>query len=57
MLLLLVGLIAGWLADEMWVDFKTFKIFYRLNYLDFYFLHCLILYDSNVYAFQPVFLN
>ena len=31
MLLLLVGLTAGWLADEMQVDFKIFKILYRLN--------------------------
>ena len=42
MLLPLVGLtagwLAGWLADEMWVDFKIFKILYRLNYLDFYFV-------------------
>ena len=28
-LLLLVGLTAGWLADEMWVDFKIFKFLYR----------------------------
>ena len=34
MLLPLVGLTAGWLADEMWVDFKIFKNFYRLNYSD-----------------------
>ena len=25
---------AGWLADEIWVDFKVFKILYKLNYLD-----------------------
>ena len=24
----------GWLADKIWVDFKVFKILYRLNYLD-----------------------
>ena len=32
--LVLVGLTAGRLADEIWVDFKIFKILYRLNYLD-----------------------
>ena len=38
MLLPLVGLMAGWLADEMRVSFKNFKILYRLNYSDFYFV-------------------
>ena len=42
MLLPLVGLRAGWpagwLADEMGVDFKIFKFLYRLNYSDFYFV-------------------
>ena len=37
-LLPLVGLTAGWLADEMRVDFEIFKILYRPNYLYFYFL-------------------
>ena len=32
---LMAGRLAGWLADEMWVDFKIFKILYRLNYSDF----------------------
>ena len=30
--------LAGWLADEMRVDFKIFKILYRLNYLNSYFV-------------------
>ena len=46
MLLPLVGLTAGWLSgwlavwltDEMRVDFEIFKILYRLNYSDFYFV-------------------
>ena len=46
-LLVLVGLTAGWLADKMQVDFEIFKILYRPNSLYFYFL-C---------AFQLVFLN
>ena len=37
-LLALVDLIAGWLADEMRVDFEIFKILYRPNYLYFYLL-------------------
>ena len=37
-LLLLVGLMAGWLADEIRVDFEIFKILYKSNYLYFYFL-------------------
>ena len=37
-LLPLVGLTAGWLADKMRVDFKIFKILYRPNYSYFYFL-------------------
>ena len=44
MLLPLVGLTAGWLADEMRVDFKIFKILYKLNYSDFY----LVQYCYNV---------
>ena len=32
------GRLAGWLADEMRVDFKIFKILSRLNYLDVYFV-------------------
>ena len=36
------GWLAGWLADEMWVDFKIFKILYRLNYSDFYFVIMLL---------------
>ena len=28
-------------ADEIWVDFKMLKLFYRLNYLDFYFVEYL----------------
>ena len=33
---------AGRLADEIWVDFEILKLFYRLNYSDFYFVqyHC-----------------
>ena len=34
----LAGWPAGWLVDEMRVDFEIFKILYRLNYLDFYFV-------------------
>ena len=30
---------AGWLADEIWLDFEILKILYRLNYLDFYFVY------------------
>ena len=37
-LLPIVGLTAGWLTDEMRVDFKNFKILYRPNHLYFYFL-------------------
>ena len=33
------GRLAGWLADEIRVDFKIFKILYRLNYSDFYFIY------------------
>ena len=40
--LVLVGLtagwVAGWLADEMWVEVEFFEICYRLNYLDFYYV-------------------
>ena len=25
-------------ADEIWVDFKILKLFYRLNYSNFYFV-------------------
>ena len=36
------GRLAGWqagrLADEIRLDFETFKILYKLNYLDFYFV-------------------
>ena len=28
----LVGLTAGWQADEIWMGFKISKIFYKLNY-------------------------
>ena len=35
---LAAGLPAGWLTDEMRVDFKNFKILYRSNYLYFYFV-------------------
>ena len=34
----LAGWLAGWQADEMLVDFKIFKILYKLNYSDFYFV-------------------
>ena len=37
-LAVLVGLIAGRQADEIWVDFDFFKILYRLNYLNFNFV-------------------
>ena len=30
---------AGWLADEIQLDFEILKILYRLNYLDFYFVY------------------
>ena len=36
--LVLVGLTAGWQADETQLDYEIFKIPYRLNYLDFYFV-------------------
>ena len=36
--LVLVGLTAGRLADEIWVDFKICRILYRFNYLDFCFI-------------------
>ena len=29
------GRLASWLVDKMQVNFKIFKILYRLNYLDF----------------------
>ena len=32
------GRLVDWLADKMQVDFEIFKILYRLNYLDFYFV-------------------
>ena len=34
----LVGLTAGWQADEITLDFVIIKILHRLNYLDFYFV-------------------
>ena len=37
--LALVNVIAGRPADEIWMDFKIFKTFHRLNYLDFYFVN------------------
>ena len=36
--LALVGLTAGWQADEIRLDYAIIKIIYRLNYLDFYFV-------------------
>ena len=41
-LLLLVGLMAGRQADEIWVEFKIIKILYRFNYSGIYFVeyHC-----------------
>ena len=33
--LALVGLAAGWLADEIWLKVEIFKILCRLNYLEF----------------------
>ena len=56
-----VGEQVGGHADEIWVNFKIFKILHRLNYLDFYFVkyHCNVttvlelhfnrLLSSNVY--------
>ena len=41
---LTAGREGGRQADEMSEGFKTFKIFYRLNYLGFYFVY----YHSNV---------
>ena len=32
------GRLAGWLADEMRVQVEIFKIAYRLNYSDFYYV-------------------
>ena len=32
------GRLAGRLTDKIQVDFKIFKILYRLQYLDFYFV-------------------
>ena len=37
--LALVGLTAGWQADEIRLDFAIIKNLYRLNYLDFYFVN------------------
>ena len=37
--LALVGLVAGWLADEIRLDFEILKILYRSNYLVFYFVY------------------
>ena len=36
--LALVGLTAGWQADEIRLDYAIVKILYRLNYLVFYFV-------------------
>ena len=33
-----VGRQAGRQADEIWADFKIFKILYRVNYSDYYFI-------------------
>ena len=40
--LALVGFRAGW-QIKIWVYFETFKIFYRLNYLDFHFVNIIAL--------------
>ena len=29
--------LAGWLADEMWVEIEIFKILHKLNYSDYCF--------------------
>ena len=34
----LAGRLAGRLADKLQMDFEIFKILYRLNYLEFYFV-------------------
>ena len=38
----MVAHLAGWLADEMRLDFNSFKIFYRLNDSDFCFVYLLL---------------
>ena len=55
--LALVCLTAGWLADEMQLDFEIFTILYRLNYLDFYFLISVHVINSVRGAFQSAFLK
>ena len=57
--LVLVGLMAGWQADEIWLDFEIFKVLYKLNYV-FGFL--LLLHQCNVInsvrsAFQSAFVK
>ena len=54
-------LAVGRQADKSWMDFKIFTIFYRLNYLDFYFadistmllivleVHFSLLFSTKVY--------
>ena len=45
----------GWLADKIQIDFKIFKIFYKLKHLDFYFVNITaMLFISVRSAFQLV---
>ena len=49
------GRLAGWLADKIQIDFKIFKIFYKLKHLDFYFVNITtMLFISVTSAFQLV---
>ena len=45
------------LANEIWVDIKIFKIFYRLNYLDFYFVNVYCNVINNVKSTFWLFSN
>ena len=57
MLLPLVGLTAGWLANEMWVHFEFLKFCIGQTICILLPLILLQSYYSIIYAFQLVFLN
>ena len=57
--LVLVGFMAGWHTKYRWIE--ILKIFYRLKYLDFYFVNItvilFIVLEANFSWFQLVFLK
>ena len=55
--LVLVGLTAGKLAGELGLDFEIYKIFFRLNYLDFYFVDISAMLLVVLKVFSRVLLN